>query len=195
MSSRTITRLLATVAAAAMATFGTVAATSAPAQAESINASYVCYNTSQAGPYAGYADQAASIWNNYTNNLVMSKCGSNVMIYYTTGGGSYAQVYSLGNGYVVIDTQQASQYSPLRIMTHELGHILGLPDNYNGNCAILMSGGSAGTSCTNPYPSSAEAYRVTCNFGPCFAPAGGTVSGPAVYKDSWPTADKASTLK
>ena len=187
MSSRKISRMLAAFAAMAMSAIGVAAVDAAPAQAESISSVYVCYSTSSAGPYAGYADQAASIWNNYTGNLIMSKCGSSVMIYYTTGGGSYAQVYGLGRGYVVIDTQQAAQYSPLRIMTHELGHILGLPDNYNGSCAILMSGGSAGTSCTNPYPSSAEAHQVTCNFGPCLAAAGESVTGPAIYKDSWPT--------
>ncbi|MEU9827842.1 snapalysin family zinc-dependent metalloprotease [Micromonospora chersina] len=72
--------------------------------------------------------------------------------------------------------------SPLRIMTHEIGHILGLPDNYNGNCAILMSGGSAGTSCTNPYPSSTEAARVDSLFG--FAARSAVT--PQVFTGSWP---------
>ena len=189
MSSRKVSRILAACAAMVMAAFGAAVVNPAPAQAESVQYT-VCYNTSQAGPYAGYANSAANIWNNYTNNLVMSQCGSNLMIYYTYGGGSYAVTYSLGNGYVVIDVYQAQQYSPLRIMTHEMGHILGLPDNYNGNCAILMSGGSAGTGCTNPYPSSTEARQVTCNFGPCFA----ATSGTQIYKDSWPAEDKVDVL-
>ncbi|WP_405096764.1 snapalysin family zinc-dependent metalloprotease [Micromonospora sp. NBC_01412] len=174
-----VSRILATLAAAAMATLGLTAVQAAPASAAVSN---VCYNTSQAGPFASYANQAATIWNNYTNNINMAQCGSNLVISYTYGGGSYAQRTSLGNGRVVIDYYQAQQYSPLRIMTHEIGHILGLPDNYNGNCALLMSGGSAGTSCTNPYPSSAEAARVDTLFG--FAPLSAT--GAEVFTGSWP---------
>jgi snapalysin len=114
----------------------------------------------------------------------MSNCGSDLMVYYTYGGGSYAVRYSLGRGYVVIDYYQAQQYSPLRIMSHEMGHILGLPDNYNGNCAILMSGGSAGTSCTNPYPSSGEAAQVDYYFRNYVAPA--KMNTAQVFQDSWP---------
>ncbi|MGC4806780.1 snapalysin family zinc-dependent metalloprotease [Micromonospora sp. DT233] len=172
-------RTLATLAAVTTAALGLTAVQAAPASAAVRN---VCYTTAQAGPYATYADQAAAIWNARTANINMAKCGSNLRILYTTGGGSYAQRTSLGNGRVVIDTQQAQQYSPLRIMTHEIGHILGLPDNYNGNCAILMSGGSAGTSCTNSNPSSAEAARVDSLFG--FAPFATTGAG--VFTGSWP---------
>lgn len=174
-----VSRILATLAATALAALGAVAIESTPASAALRN---VCYNTSQAGPFAGYANQAATIWNNATNNINMAQCGSNLMIYYTYGGGSYAVRYSLGNGYVVIDYYQAQQYSPLRIMTHEIGHILGLADNYNGNCAILMSGGSAGTSCTNPYPSAGEAAAVDSYFS--FAARTATTA--RVFTDSWP---------
>ncbi|MFJ6194807.1 snapalysin family zinc-dependent metalloprotease [Micromonospora sp. NPDC092111] len=174
-----VSRTFATLAALAMAALGLTAVQAAPASAAVRN---VCYNTSQAGPFASYANQAATIWNNYTNNINMAQCGSNLMIYYTYGGGSYAQRTSLGNGRVVIDYYQAQQYSPLRIMTHEIGHILGLPDNYNGNCAILMSGGSAGTGCTNPYPSTSEAAQVDAYFG--FAARSAT--GPGVFTGSWP---------
>ncbi|SBT52502.1 snapalysin family zinc-dependent metalloprotease [Micromonospora auratinigra] len=174
-----LSRLLATLAAVTLSALGAVAVDPAPASAALRN---VCYNTSQAGPFATYAVQAASIWNNYTNNINMAQCGSNLVISYTYGGGSYAQRTSLGNGRVVIDYYQAQQYSPLRIMTHEIGHILGLADNYNGNCAILMSGGSAGTSCTNPYPASAEAARVDSLFG--FAARSATPA--QVFTGSWP---------
>jgi snapalysin len=80
-----------------------------------------------------------------------------------------ARRYSLGVGYVVIDYYQAQQYSPLRIMTHEIGPILGLADNYNGDRSLLMSGGSAGTACTNPFPRSDEAalaLRCSGTVGP-----------------------------
>jgi snapalysin len=42
--------------------------------------------------------------------------------------------------------------------------MLGLPDRKPGPCSSLMSGASAGTSCTNPYPSAAEKAQVERNF-------------------------------
>ncbi|WP_433265513.1 snapalysin family zinc-dependent metalloprotease [Micromonospora vinacea] len=180
MTSR-LNRLAVAFLATALATLGVTVANPAPASA----AMTICYNTSQAGSYASVANQAASIWNNATVNLTLSaNCGSNLRIYRITGGGSYAQRTSLGNGRVYIDTQQAAQYSVLRIMTHEIGHILGLPDNYNGNCALLMSGGSAGTSCTNAYPSTAEASRVSNLFAGTFS---ATDRSADIFRDSWPS--------
>ncbi|WP_328651599.1 snapalysin family zinc-dependent metalloprotease [Micromonospora sp. NBC_00330] len=181
MTSR-LNRLAVALLATTLATLGITVANPSPASA----AMTICYNTSQAGSYASVANQAASIWNNATSNLTLSaNCGSNLRIYQITGGGSYAQRTSLGNGRVYIDTQQAAQYSVLRIMTHEIGHILGLPDNYNGNCALLMSGGSAGTSCTNPYPSSAEASRVSNLFAGTFSASDRSAD---IFRDSWPSA-------
>ncbi|MEH0928641.1 snapalysin family zinc-dependent metalloprotease [Micromonospora sp. CPCC 205558] len=186
MTSR-LNRLAVAFLATALATLGVTVANPAPASA----AMTICYNTSQAGSYASVANQAATIWNNATVNLTLSaNCGSNLRIYRITGGGSYAVRTSLGNGRVYIDTQQAAQYSVLRIMTHEIGHILGLPDNYNGNCSLLMSGGSAGTSCTNAYPSSAEANRVSNLFaGTRIATERSTDrAGSEIFRDSWPGA-------
>ncbi|MEU8111475.1 snapalysin family zinc-dependent metalloprotease [Micromonospora sp. NPDC048947] len=180
MTSR-LNRLAVALLATTLATLGITVANPSPASA----AMTICYNTSQAGSYASVANQAASIWNNATVNLTLTaNCGSNLRIYRITGGGSYAQRTSLGNGRVYIDTQQAAQYSVLRIMTHEIGHILGLPDNYNGNCALLMSGGSAGTSCTNAYPSTAEASRVSNLFAGTFS---ATDRSADIFRDSWPS--------
>ncbi|MEU5908536.1 snapalysin family zinc-dependent metalloprotease [Micromonospora sp. NPDC047467] len=185
MTSR-LKRLAVASLATALATLGITVANPAPASA----AMTICYNTSQAGSYASVANQAATIWNNATVNLTLSaNCGSNLRIYRITGGGSYAVRTSLGNGRVYIDTQQAAQYSVLRIMTHEIGHILGLPDNYNGNCSLLMSGGSAGTSCTNAYPSTAEANRVSNLFAGTFAATERSAdrAGADIFRDSWPS--------
>jgi snapalysin len=186
MSARKFTHALTMLVAVVSAALGLNVAAATPASADpSIAAATVCYNTANAGPFAGYANQAASIWNNATNNVnLVANCGSNLTIYYTYGGGSYAQRYSLGNGYVVIDYYQAQQYSPLRIVTHEIGHILGLPDNYNGDCSLLMSGGSAGTGCTNPYPRADEAAAVDYYFGGF----GALETRSQVFRDSWPAA-------
>ncbi|HEX2419809.1 MAG TPA: snapalysin family zinc-dependent metalloprotease [Micromonosporaceae bacterium] len=168
----------------ALALVGVQASTSSAASAEGTQAYTICYDASQAGYYVNTAHNAGSIWNSRVSNIYWYPCGGSVRIYMVYGGGSRAYVYGLGNGVIYIDYYQAQQYSPLRIMTHEMGHILGLPDNYNGNCAILMSGGSAGTGCTNPYPSSGEAYQVYRNFGGV----GTEADEYKVYKDSWPIA-------
>jgi snapalysin len=180
---RAFSRLLIAFGVMAMAVLGINAAAPSPASADpAVQAALVCYDTTYAGPFVGYAHDAASIWNNATNNVDLANCGSNLVIYYTYGGGSYAVRYSLGVGYVVIDYYQALQYSPLRIMTHEIGHILGLADNYNGDCSLLMSGGSAGPACTNPYPRADEAALVDYFFS---SPQPDSV-GAEVFQDSWP---------
>ncbi len=183
---RRLRRLIVPLLAAVVALVGMEFAgtTTASAATPHLKAYTVCYNASNAPDFAGTMNQAAGIWNGSENNVSLSACGSDMMVYEINGGGSYAQVYGLGQGAIYIDVQQAAQYSPLRIVAHETGHILGLPDNYNGDCSILMSGGSAGTSCTNPYPSAGEAAQVDSFFG--FAP---SVSGGShVYRDSWPAA-------
>jgi snapalysin len=180
-------RMLIAFGVMAMALLGTTVANPSPASADPTpQAALVCYDVTYAGPFAGYAHQAASIWNGATNNVDLANCGPNLVIYYTYGGGSYAVVYGLGVGYVVIDYYQALQYNPLRIMTHEIGHILGLADNYNGDCSLLMSGGSAGTGCTNPYPRWDEAAYVDWLFSGTQPDSVGT----KVFRDSWPAPAK-----
>lgn len=64
-------------------------------------------------------------------------------------------------------------HNTIRISSHELGHILGLPDRKPGPCTSLMSGSSAGTTCTNAYPNTAEKAEVEGYFGGAFAPKAG----------------------
>lgn len=175
--------MLTALLAGTVAMIGVPLTAGSPASAAGTLARTICYDTSQAGSFASTAHSAASIWNNYTANINMSNCGTHLRIYQIWGGGSYAVRTSLGYGRVYIDTYQAQQYSPLRIMTHEIGHILGLPDNYNGQCSLLMSGGSAGTSCTNPYPASTEAARVDSLFSGTLAT---ETNGSQVFQGSWP---------
>lgn len=90
-----------------------------------------------------------------------------------------AQTTSLGNGTVWIGRQAVDEgYNTIRISSHELGHILGLPDRKPGPCTSLMSGSTAGVACTNPYPNAAEEAEVEDNFATALVgrvPAGGAV--------------------
>jgi snapalysin len=153
----------AALVAAASVTLA-LTATAAPASADtSVLARTVYYSASA---YSGEADQAAQIWSSRAPNVRMVRGGNaTIRIYGTTGGGSRAYPCGLGCATIYIDSRDvAAGHSTLRIVTHEIGHGLGLPDNYNGVCSYLMSGGSAGTSCRNPYPNAQEAARVNSAF-------------------------------
>jgi len=159
LSKRAI-RLLVSALAFALALVGAQFATQSAAQADQgVNVRTVYYT---AYAYGSQASQTASIWNNAAPNVrLTSSSNGSIKIYGTTGGGSRAYVCGLGCATIYIDSRDvAAGHSALRIVAHEVGHGLGLPDNYNGICSYLMSGGSAGTGCSNPYPNSGEANRV-----------------------------------
>lgn len=153
-------RKLAATTAVALSVTGALTATATAASAEAnVLARTVYYSASS---YSGEADQAAQIWSSRAPNVRLVRGGNaTIRIAATTGGGSRAYPCGLGCATIYIDTNDIrAGHNALRIVTHEIGHGLGLPDNYNGVCSYLMSGGSAGTSCSNPYPNSQEASRV-----------------------------------
>jgi hypothetical protein len=80
--------------------------------------------------------------------------------------GAYPQGPALGKGTIAIGSRALAQgHDAVRIVSHELGHMLGLEDDQPGPCSSVMSGKSAGTACTNANPNPAEVREVRRNFG------------------------------
>ncbi|HEY3503348.1 MAG TPA: snapalysin family zinc-dependent metalloprotease [Actinocatenispora sp.] len=168
---------LAAAAVLAVAAAPIAASLPAAAAAPHLATTTVYYDASQAPELAGNITEAVQIWNDSVANVQLAQGSpADVTISEGHGGGSYTIPAGLGSGEVYLDLDQAQQYNPTRIAAHELGHIYGLPDNYNGDCSILMSGHSAGYDCQTTHPSAGEAAEVDANFAD-----GATEVRPAAY--------------
>ncbi|MGW4548648.1 snapalysin family zinc-dependent metalloprotease [Streptomyces violaceorubidus] len=126
------------------------------------------YDASGSAEFRSAVDRGAAIWNQSVQSAQLrpATAGQRANIRVLADDGwPRALTTSLGNGTVWIGRQAVNEgYDTVRISSHELGHILGLPDRKPGPCSSLMSGSSAGTACTNPYPNAAEKAEVENDF-------------------------------
>ena len=168
-------RRLALGLAAALLPLATAQLAGAPAAVAAPSVVTLNYDASDLPDYQAETTQAVANWNGVVSNVRLANGGgATIFLHEISGGGSYTQTDGHGNGDIYIDTQQVAEgYSPTRIIAHEFGHNLGLPDDYSGPCTEVMSGHGPGTSCTNAVPDAQEAAQVDQNFANGFAAARG----------------------
>ncbi|MEU8799524.1 snapalysin family zinc-dependent metalloprotease [Spirillospora sp. NPDC048819] len=142
-----------------------VPASAAPASDTSSAVRTIRYDASRAAEFRAAVDEGARIWNERVSNVQLVPGSPADVVVYADNGWPRAQVIGLGRGTIWMGRQAVWEgHYTVRIASHELGHILGLPDRRTGRCTDLMSGASAGTSCRNPNPNAAEIAEVEDNF-------------------------------
>lgn len=153
-------RVLLGVAALA---FPAVAQLFAGPGAEAAGVTTLYYSVPDAPDYVAQIEQAAANWNAAVPGVRLAEGGPATIVFHETddGAGSSSDSDGHGHGQISLDRQQVVQgFAAARIAAHELGHVLGLADDYNGPCAEVMSGHGPGTACTNAVPDAAEAAQV-----------------------------------
>ncbi|MEU6908647.1 snapalysin family zinc-dependent metalloprotease [Streptomyces coeruleorubidus] len=149
-------------------TGGQAAAAAPQTPAAPLAARVLTYDVGGSAEFRSAVDRGAAIWNESVDAVELRPAAAgqraNIRVL-ADNGWPRALPTTLGNGTVYIGRQAVDQgYNTVRISAHELGHILGLPDRKPGPCSSLMSGSSAGTACTNPYPNAAERAEVEGKF-------------------------------
>ncbi|WP_420855920.1 snapalysin family zinc-dependent metalloprotease [Streptomyces nanshensis] len=156
------------------------------AQAQAADPVVLTYDAGESAEFADAVDSGAKVWNESVTSVRLepAKEGEQANIRIVADDGWPRTVTtSLGNGTVYMGREAVDEgHDVVRIASHELGHILGLPDVKPGPCSSLMSGASAGTSCTNANPDDSEKAAVEDAFANGAAAEHGQ-RGTLVYQD------------
>lgn len=138
------------------------------------------YDDSQAAEFVDAVAAGVEVWNTHVSNVQIQKAEAGAEADITIVANDGWPQATLGpffpgeGGATVWYGRQAVNdgYNQIRIASHELGHILGLPDMKPGPCESLMSGSTGGVDCQNVNPNAEEIAAVEANY------AGGRIAAP-----------------
>lgn len=160
-----------TVCAATAAT-AVPAPASSPVSTPSAAAVTITYDDSRAGGWEAAVAAGVAAWNDNVGNVQLVEAApgarAEIQIVATSGWpqANLGPVRPGGQVRVELGSQAVDEgHDKTRIVAHEIGHSLGLPDTKPGPCSQLMSGSSAGTACANAVPDAAERSRVESAYG------------------------------
>ncbi|MCQ9179690.1 snapalysin family zinc-dependent metalloprotease [Streptomyces sp. IBSBF 2953] len=155
-------KLLAT----AVLTCGALVGAGTPAGAAEPAPEVIPIDLLLAGSYTDAAREAIAIWNTAVPTIKFveqdTPAALRVQEYKTAKGvQSHVNIKGAGRGWVYLEVGDAQLYKPSRIVVHELGHILSLPDLGPGSpCSKVMSGAWGGWDCPNDQPDAVEKAAV-----------------------------------
>jgi snapalysin len=171
---RTLIGLLATTALTGTLVAGTVA----PQATADVGVAVVTltYSDTNAAEFKSAVAQGVAVWNSNVTSVHIQKAtaGQHADITVIADNGwpraNLGPVRPGGSVTVWFGREAVNEgYNQVRIIAHELGHSLGLPDIKPGPCSSLMSGSTGGVSCTNVNPNTSERNRVQNTYANGFA--------------------------
>ncbi len=129
------------------------------------NVQVLRYDPSGAPQFIDAIVEGADAWNSHVKNVRLERVPDGQAADITFFSDDQWPFADTDNRRIDIGMQAVNEghYAP-RIASHELGHILGLPDTPNERCEDIMAGGSAGLDCHSVTPSPAEAAQVDAAF-------------------------------